>query len=133
MKISIPKLICIIITVLFFVIMFMLTIFARQLHDATLPKVTVERLDNALFPNDVGGSESQLVISAEMYHSGKVYVLYTGVKNGEERQLVRLVQVEIGREGDGVYEVLSGVDSRDYVVVAHEGELAHGAEVVIIR
>lgn len=126
-----------VVTVCFFLGMLVLTVKARDIHEAGLPHVSAQYLTKQYFANEAvdenGGlqisSESALAIPKDMF--GKpVYVLYRAEKNGEERSFVRLADIEVGRENNGYYEVVEGLMFNDRIVIDERNELNDGMEVV---
>lgn len=125
-------------TVLFFGAMLFLTCFAETLHNASLPHVTAARPAEKLFPyeytdengNTFAASASKIAVSEEILENG-VYVIYSGVKNGTQRNFVRLAEVQTGRTADGYAEIISGIDFYDKIVVDSTGELVDGGEVIL--
>ena len=131
------KKILVIITAVFFAGMLFLTVFARNIHNSTLPHVTANRVQRAQFPfeytdengNTLVGTQSQAAVTAEQLERG-VYVLYKDEKNGEMRDFVRRAEIEAGREHDGYVEVVSGLTFGDRIVVDSDRLLCEG-EVVL--
>lgn len=126
------------INAIFYAVMLLLTFAARPIHEANLPHVTAEYPATALLPSEYidengeirMGSATGIVISKDLLE-GPVFVLYRDVKNGEERDFVREVQIVTGAELEETVEVISGITMRDRVVVSSTAELTDGAEVVI--
>lgn len=117
-------------TILFLLAMSFLSLSARHIHNATLPKVTTSRPQSMLFPTEDGELTQSFVIEKSRYDKGETYIIYTRQKNGEERSFVRSINITIGREKDGYYEVISGVDSRDRLVTEWDGSIYDGCEVI---
>ncbi|MCM1568825.1 MAG: hypothetical protein NC081_05185 [Roseburia sp.] len=128
------------ISVVFYMAMLVLTFTARSIHERNLPQVTAEYLGEALIPMEYvdengetqTGTTSRMVISRELTQQ-PVFVLYKDIKNGEERDFVREVQLVTGVEREDLLEVVSGIGFRDRVVVSSTGELVDGAEVTVTR
>lgn len=132
------KNILIIITVFFFSAMLLLSIFAEQIHNAGLPKVTVSRPETYTFEEsgtDQNGETYTFYTEKTALSKGRlengVYVLYSAEKNGTKRSFVRLVQVVTGAEKDGYYEIVSGINYGEKIVTYSTEMLYDGAEVVI--
>ena len=131
------KKILVIITAVFFAGMLFLTVFARDIHNSTLPHVTANRVQRVQFPfeytdengNTLVGTQSQTAVTAEQLERG-VYVLYKDEKNGEMRDFVRRAEIEAGREHDGYVEVISGISPNERIAAEYTGELYDGCEVV---
>ncbi len=132
------KKVLIFLTAFFFGGMLFLTVFAEPIHNASLPRVTVERPQKKLFPyeytdengNIQSGSAQRLTISKDIA-SGDIYVIYTREKNGTKRYFVKLVQVQTGEEKEDAAEVISGIEFSDKIVKSSTGELFDGCEVMV--
>lgn len=132
--------ILIIITAVFFAVMLALTFSARAIHEASLPHVRVERLGTADFPfsytNENGelciGTRQAAAITKEQLESG-VYVLYSAMKNGDERDFVRRAEIITGEQCGDYFEVVSGVSMVDRIIVEYDRELSDGDEVDVLK
>ncbi len=129
----------IIITVIFFTTMLFLSLFAEQMHNAALPKVTVSRPETRAFEETFTDEKGETytfytektALSKEQLEKG-VYVLYFAEKNGTKRSFVRLTQVVTGTENDGYFEIISGINYGEKIVTSSTTELYDGAEVVVV-
>lgn len=127
-------------TVIFFSAMLILTIFSEDIHNASLPKITVSRPEQKSFPyeytdengNIQTGSSKKTAIPKSLLEQG-VYVVYSAEKNGTVRSFVRLVAVATGEEKDGYAEVISGIGFSDRIVTECSGNLFDGCEVFVKR
>lgn len=127
-----------IISVVFYVGMLILTFTARSIHERNLPHVTVSYLEQELFPSEYMdengelqmGLQSRTAIPKKLTEQ-PIFVVYKAIKNGEERDFVREVQILTGIEENGYLEVISGIGYNERVVVSTSAELTDGAEVVI--
>lgn len=126
-------------TVLFFALMLFLTFFAESIHMASLPRVTVSRVESKLFPVErvlddgtvMSFSQERSAVSEELLNMG-IYTVYSFEKNGTKRNYVREVYIETGEKTeDGYYEVVSGLSFIDRIVVESTGELYDGCEVEV--
>ncbi len=132
------KKILLVFTIIFFAAMLFLTIFADQIHNSFLPKVTVSRPKQKSFPfeytdqdgNTQTGSAQKNALPESMLGQD-IYVIYTAEKNGTVRSFVRCVAVETGQMANGYAEVISGVDFDDKIVIESSGELTDGGEVLV--
>lgn len=132
------KKILLIFTVMFFSAMLFLTVFAEQLHNAALPRVTASRPEQKTFPyeytdengNAQTGSVQKTAISKALSEQG-VYAIYSAEKNGTVRSFVRLADVVTGQEKDGYCEVISGIGFSDRIVTECSGDLFDGCEVFV--
>lgn len=132
------KKILLILTVIFFSAMLILTVFAEDIHNSSLPRVTVSRPEQRYFPyeytdengNAQTGSVQKTSIPKALSEQG-VYVIYSAEKNGTVRSFVRLVTVVTGEEKDGYVEVISGIVFSDRIVTECSGNLFDGCEVFV--
>lgn len=136
---STAKKITLIITLLFFASMLFLTIFAEAIHISLLPKVTAARPENKSFPFEYTAEDgttstgriSKPALPKTVVENG-VYVLYSYDINGTKRDCVRFTVVETGAESEGYFEIVSGLNVFDKVVLDSDGELFDGCEVNVI-
>jgi hypothetical protein len=136
----VKKLLLIIVTALFFASMVILTLTARAVHNSLIPNVVAERLTRQDFVIETEQEDGYissytrkgLAIPKSLYDSGEVYALVKIYVNGEERDAVKRVNVEIGAENDGYYEVISGMWGNEQVVIESDAELSEGVEVFVI-
>ncbi len=126
------------VTVLFFTAMLVLTVTAREIHNRSIPHVTVDNPARTAFTftytDEEGniGETSQKRLSIPKELAGQpVFVVYEGMKNGEVRTFVQQVFVETGVESEAFIEVVNGLSSKDKVVVTADGPLWDGAEVYV--
>ena len=130
------KRILIIITALFFLSMLFLSLFAEKIHNANLPKVTASRPETYTFEEsytDENGNvktfyTEKSALSKEQLEKG-VYVVYSAEKNGTKRSFVRLVQVVTGEEKDGYFEIVSGINYGEKIIISSTEELYDGCEI----
>ncbi len=131
------KLVLMIITAVFLLVMIFLTIFAESIHLAALPKVTAARPKTFMFEMSVTGADGnpmtvyseRTALTKEQLEEG-VYILYKADKNGTERTFVRSATLQTGAEQDGYIEIVSGLMSTDRMVISADSELYDGCEVV---
>ena len=132
------KKILLIFTVLFFAGMLFLTLFAEQMHNASLPKVTVSHPEQKPFPYEYTdengeqqtGSIQKIAVPEAMPENG-VYILYYAEKNGTKRSFVRKAPVQTGEEQDGYVEIVSGLMFSDRIVIESAKALYDGCEVTV--
>lgn len=138
------KIIPIVLCALFYCSMILLTLFSRRIYNNSLPNVKVERLPKKVFSvvfdyTSMGygyteGERRSMAIPKEIYDLGKIFIVETGMKNGEERTFVRLLnQVTIGFDDEDNYEVLEGISEKAFVVVNGYEKLNDGDEVYVIK
>lgn len=128
-----------VITLFFFILMLILTISARNIHNSQIPNVTVKRLTQEDFAinsilksgEEVTTYQKRLAIPKNIIGSGEVYVITRIYVNGEERDAARLVLPQIGAENEGFYEVTGGIDRRDLIIYDSNKKLNDGDEVFV--
>lgn len=134
------KKITLVVTVLFLVVMLFLTVGARKIHIASLPKVTVSSLEMVRFEVEQGEEskeksstvEFSLGLPKELYDEQKIFVISMEVVNGEERSIAREVyNLVLGRENKDCYEVVEGITSLDQVILSEDESIQDGDEVYI--
>ncbi|MCM1298351.1 MAG: hypothetical protein NC203_05680 [Firmicutes bacterium] len=127
-----------VITVIFFSAMLILTVFAEDIHNSSLPRVTASQPEQRYFPyeytdengNAQTGSVQKTAVPKALSEQG-VYVIYSAEKNGTVRSFVRLADVVTGEEKDGYVEIISGITLMDRIVTESSAELYDGAEVAM--
>lgn len=132
--------IMVIITVLFFGVMIFLSLFAKKIHDSTLPCVTVSRPEMRVFEEveiDENGEAhtfylNKIALKSEQVENG-VYTVYSAEKNGTRRNFVRLTQVVTGAEQEGYLEITAVLSLSEQIVVGATEYLYDGCEVVIYQ
>lgn len=126
-------------TILFFAAMLVLSLTAEDLHNSSLPRVTLVKLPTYRFPYEytgengetLTGSAEKTAVTAEMLGNG-IYCVYTAEKNGTPRQFARKYEIETGDEADGYYEVVSGVSGTGMIIGSSDRELYDNAEVIVL-
>ncbi len=130
--------ILLVVVVLFFAGMLFLTMFAEQIHIASLTEVTAGTPEQKKFSfeytdengrTQIGWSQ-KIVIPEAMIEEG-VFVVYHAEKNGTRRTFVRLAAVETGEKRDGYVEIVSGITLSDRIVTESSAKLYDGAEVAV--
>lgn len=135
------KIINALIILFFFILMLILTISARSIHNSQIPNVTVKRLTqedfviNSTLQNgeEVTTIQKRLAIPKNIINSGEIYIVTRIYINGEERDAVRMVFPQIGAENEGFYEVTSGIDRSNLVIFDSNKKLKNGDEIFIVH
>ena len=118
------------ISVLFYLGMIVLSLSARRLYTAVLPRVRIAYLEHRLFRVD--GERAYLPAMPEELAAKELYALAEVERNGELRYSVsRLENVRLGEEQDGYYPVLEGVNILSPLVVEGMEGLTEGQEVCL--
>lgn len=126
-------------TFVFFSLMLILTVLARDIHNSRIPNVTAKRLTQedfefkSIFINgeEIISQHKRLAIPKNIVDRDEVYVIRRIYINGEERDAARLVFPQIGTENEEFYEVTGGIDRRDIVIYESNKKLKDGDEVYI--
>ena len=127
----------VIITAVFFGAMGFLSLFAREIHNSSLPRVTAARPETRPFPTEfvledgtvIEGTAERIAVTREQLEQG-IFVLYYREKNGERRAFVRSAEVVTGQEAEGCYEIVSGIGFSDRIAVFGTEKLFDGCEVI---
>ncbi|NLC19367.1 MAG: hypothetical protein GX757_09160 [Clostridiales bacterium] len=133
------KKIIIAVCISYYLILLILTLCARRIHNASLPRVTVGTLEFEEFDyydenSDADRKSFRLGagIPKEIYDNHKVYVIRKEIVNGEERNIAREVKnLEIGQSNEKYYEVLQGISMIDLVVFTGQEYIQDGSEVYV--
>lgn len=111
----------------FYLSMLFLSVSAKRIHTAKLPKVTVTNLETKNF-----GECANVAIPKEVYDSYPVYIIEKEILNGEERSFAKEVtDLVIGQSDDLNYEVIQGLTWMDQVIVNNQNQLKDGCEVYV--
>lgn len=120
---------------IFYTTMLVLSITAKKIHIASLPKVTVESFESERFEDegaDPINYKWNLVIPQELYDNQKVYIIIKEIVNGEERNIAKEVKdIEIGQSNDSGYEVIRGLSSIDQIITTGQEMIQDGCEVYV--
>ncbi len=105
------------ISIVFFGTMVFLTFKARTIHENSLPHVKYQKLE---------------VIPENAIHNGnQVFIIKTGIKNGEERTFAESRVVVKGKKTNDGYKIDSGLDMWDNVIIWSDREISNGMEIVV--
>lgn len=137
------KKIVVIFSVFFYGAMIVLTFFARKIHYTMIPNVAVSRLTRVNFEYEYMLADGLtkrteikqcIGIPKEIYDRNEIYMIKTGVKNGDLRTFVQKLDVNVGMENETYYEVLNEFTDRNLrIVVESDRELHDGDEVVVVK
>ena len=126
------KRIVLIISILFYVVMAVLSLTARKIHNANLPQVEVMELKSDIFYNEDGSHSFGVSLPKELYNDGVVYRVTTEIINKEFRYIARLAQnIEFGEENFTCYEVKDGLFYNDKIIISSLEGITDGCEVYI--
>lgn len=126
------------VTIIFWICMLMLTFCSEDWHKKSLVHVQVGGVEKQYFPEefvDESGEinavmQRKLAISKKLYENG-VFIIESFEKNGVERRRARKVDIVIGKEYEGYYEVEAGLSSKDQIVIDADRMLEDGGEVIV--
>lgn len=121
---------------LFFVLMILLTLTARDVHKARLPRVVVYTPTYENFEEN----RRVLVLPMDIYTSNKtsnnqfeIYIIATKEINEEERNVVICAPIQVGVSNGMYFEVVRGLLGHELVVVSSDKPLNNGVEVFIVE
>lgn len=132
----------IVLSLLFYGAMLLLTLTAKDIHLARLPKVTASRLHNVTFsylftpengePYTVTGQMPG--IPKELYDSGQIFVIVSEVTDYITCYYAKKISLKIdpSKENETYYAV-SDSFFRDMVILTGYEELEHGDEVNLLK
>lgn len=127
------------VSIIFYLVMIILSINVRKIHTASLPRVTVGNLEGEKFASKEGDTDDEsspiefsVGIPKVLYDHGKVYVIVKEMVNGEDRVIAREVtDLVISRDNGTHYEVISGISGIDLVVMSGQQLIYNGCEVYV--
>lgn len=129
---SMKKRILFTVSILFYAGMLLLTLFARKLHDRTLPQVEVKTIEIGAFYGENGINSFGVSLPKKFYHDGIIYRISIEQINKELRTVARLVSdLEIGLENEICYEIKKGLSYDDKIIVSGLEGITDGCEVYI--
>lgn len=117
------------ISVLFYLGMIVLSLSARRLYTAVLPRVRIGYPEHRLFRVD--GEQAYLPAIPEELAAKELYVLAEVERNGELRYVAERLEPLFGEWQDGYYPVLEGVNILSPLVVEGMEGLTEGQEVCL--
>lgn len=117
------------ISVLFYLGMILLSLSARRLYTASLPRVRIGYLEHRLFRVD--GERAYLPAMPEELAAKELYALTEVERNGELRYVTERLEPLFGEEQDGYYPVLEGINILSPLVVEGMEGLTEGQEVCL--
>lgn len=137
-----PWLTLCILSLLFYGVMLMLTLFAKDIHNARLPQVTAERPGKqpfsytAIFEGYTSErTGSYTALPKTMVDSGKVFTLKSVMKEDFIYYYAEQVSVVVdtSKENADYYAISEGLSSRDIVIMSGYETLRDGDEVCLIQ
>ena len=117
------------ISVLFYLGMILLSLSARRLYTASLPRVRIGYLEHRLFRVD--GERAYLPAMPEELAAKELYALTEVERNGELRYVAERLEPCFGERQDGYYPVLEGINILSPLVVEGMEGLTEGQEVCL--
>lgn len=131
------KRIMLMITVWFYGAMLILSCFAREIHNSFLVHVKTQVLPVKMFLFYEDETRENVVknkcyaIKTELVQQKEYYIISDEERYGETRRIIRSIHLELGEEIDGYYPVVGGDYNGENLVVASDGMLCDGLEVLI--
>lgn len=129
-------------SLLFYGAMLLLTLLAKDIHNARLPQVTAERPGKQKFTYTFTSEDytdtrtgSHTALPKDMVDSGKVFSLKSVVKDDFTYYYAELVSVlvDTSKENPDYYAISDGLDNRDMVIMTGYDTLSDGEEVFLIQ
>ena len=117
------------ISVLFYLGMIVLSLSARRLYTASLPRVRIGYPEHRLFRVD--GERAYLPAMPEELAAKELYALAEVERNGELRYVAERLEPLFGEWQDGYYPVLEGINILSPLVVEGMEGLTEGQEVCL--
>ena len=117
------------ISVLFYLGVILLSLSARRLYTASLPRVRIGYPEHRLFRVD--GEQAYLPAIPEELAAKELYVLAEVERNGELRFVTEGLEPLFGEWQDGYYPVLEGINILSPLVVEGMEGLTGGQEVFL--
>ena len=117
------------ISAVFYLGMILLSLSAKRLYTASLPRVRIEYPEHRLFRVD--GEQAYLPAIPEELAAKELYVLAEVERNGELRYEAERLEPCFGELQDGYYPVLEGVNILSPLVVEGMEDLTEGQEVFL--
>jgi len=117
------------ISVLFYLGMILLSLSARRLYTASLPRVRIGYPEHRLFRVD--GEQAYLPAIPEELAAKELYALTEVERNGELRYVAERLEPLFGEEQDGYYPVMEGINILSPLVVEGMEDLTEGQEVCL--
>ena len=117
------------ISVLFYLGMILLSLSARRLYTASLPRVRIGYPEHRLFRVD--GEQAYLPAIPEELAAKELYALTEVERNGELRYVAERLEPLFGEWQDGYYPVLEGINILSPLVVEGMEGLTGGQEVFL--
>jgi len=136
------KKIPLILTLLFFLLMIILSFTARSIHNKMIPNVRVARLTREKFQYEESFEDgtvrtavrSSYAVPKWMYDQDFLYVVVPGSKNGDERTFARKISLPIRAENDDYYEIAEQFyDVSRLFIIESDKEIQDGSEVYVIK
>ena len=132
-----------ILSLLFYGGLLLLTIYAKDIHNARLPHVTAGSAEKQTFtyrvtlPDGFTAERNNSFISLpkELIDAGQVFLVKTVAENDCTYYCVHKIYVTVdeSKENADYYAIADGIESRDIVVLTGYENLQDGDEVYLIR
>lgn len=129
-------------SLLFYGAMLLLTLFAKDIHNARLPQVTAERPGKQEFTYTVTienytveRTGSHTALPKDMVDSGKVFTLKSVMKDDFTYYYAEQVSVVVdtSKENTDYYAISEGLSSRDIVIMTGYENIKDGDEVYLVQ
>lgn len=124
------KKVVLIVSVCFYLTMFVLALCSRRMYEEKLPKVRICYLEQMAFWE--GEEYAYLPALPRALYNRPLYYVEVVEKNKEKCYIVKKVeQLVLGQENGGYYAVKDGVSAYVPLIVEPEGDFTEGQEVLV--
>ena len=137
-----PWLVLCLLSLLFYGAMLLLSLTARDIHNARLPQVTASRPFKQKFTYTVTWEDSVIertgsftALPKDMVDTGKVFTLRSETENDFTYHYAQQISIVVdeGKTNDDYYAITSGINSWDTLIVTGYEALEDGDEVFLIQ
>ena len=131
----------VVLSLLFYGVMLLLTLTAKDIHNARLPQVTAGRPEKQFFSytdtmegNPIERTISCTALPKDMVDSGKVFILQTITKGDFTYYYAQqcFITIDAEKQHADYYAISNGIDSWDTVILTGYENLQNGAEVFLL-
>ena len=122
-------------TLVFIAAMITLTFTARSYRESRLPHVTVQRLTRESFSIqlDKGGTMTSKRLAIPIDMLGRdIFIITEKTVNGEKRSFAQKVDLELGLDIEGFFEVTGGLAGNEYIIMDSDRTFNNGDEVYTV-
>lgn len=132
----------VVLSLLFYGVMLLLTLTAKDIHNARLPQVTAGRPEKQFFSytdtmegNAIERTISCTALPKDMVDSGKIFILQTITKGDFTYYYAQqcFVTIDTEKQHTDYYAISNGIDSWDTIILTGYENLQNDDEVFLIK